>query len=453
MTSALLSFLLAATAASPFADGATVELRYSGSLTPTGRDATGASVKTFTMYGLFTSDVAGTHEVVFLVDERGGGGWSWPERYGFLSLDAKNRPTNETRIRILHDHDGSKYPLDLSQPLFEHSEKIAEDAKWIAGKFQFEVTRSRKVAGRDCWQIDVSNSFGRRKQIWVKKGSNLVVASSQRITMGRGDQFNLKMELESLKELDSSARSKVTKPLRLLRQLQESLGRGKDEIRPELTKTQVATALKIVKQLEQEAAGTPFSKLASVISRDVKAQSRRDDDLANLSQKFVGQPVPQFTLKTLRNKTVNSKEFAGHVVVLHFWSYKDKPLVEPYGQVGYLEYLKANAERKKYNVRIFGVAVNSRLADAGQYSSGVRSARKLKSFMNLSYPVMTDNGEVLNKFGDPRRLGAKLPLWIVIGADGKIADYKVGLYSIKPDKGLHELQSVVAEQVKKQRTK
>ena len=451
MTSALLSFLFAAALASPFADGATVELRYAGTLTPAGRDASGAPVKTFTMYGLVTSGDAGTHEVAFLVNERGGGGWFWPERFGFLSLDAKNGPAS--KIQVLHDHDGTKYPLSLGQPLFEHSSKMTEDAKWIAGKFAYEVTRSKKMAGRDCWQIDVSNSFGRRKRIWVEKDSSLVVAIDERVVMGRGDEFSLKMALESVKELDSAALAKVAKPLKSLRQLQESLSRKDNETRPDLTKAQIAVALKITRQLEQDAAGTPFSKLASVISRDVKAQSRRDDDLANLSKKFVGQPVPQFTLKTLKNKTVDSKEFAGRVVVLHFWSYKDKPLVEPYGQVGYLDFLNLKSERRKFNVQVYGVAVNSRLADPALYSSGVRAARKLKSFMNLSYPVTTDNGEVLMKFGDPRRLKAKLPLWVVIGPDGKIADYKVGFYSIKPDEGLRQLESTVIELVKKQRTK
>ena len=52
------------------------------------------------------------------------------------------------------------------------------------------------------------------------------------------------------------------------------------------------------------------------------------------------------------------------------------------------------------------------------------------------------------KFGDPRKLGAKLPLWVVIDPDGKIAHYHVGFYAIKPDEGLRPLDEAVMKQIK-----
>jgi hypothetical protein len=71
--------------------------------------------------------------------------------------------------------------------------------------------------------------------------------------------------------------------------------------------------------------------------------------------------------------------------------------------------------------------------------------------MNLGYPIAADAGPLLRDFGDPRRLGRKLPLWVVIGADGKIAHYHAGLYNVKPDQGLSELDEAVVAQLRKQR--
>jgi hypothetical protein len=71
--------------------------------------------------------------------------------------------------------------------------------------------------------------------------------------------------------------------------------------------------------------------------------------------------------------------------------------------------------------------------------------------MNLGYDLAVDDGTLLKKFGDPRQLGGKLPLWVLIGPDGKIAHYHVGFYDIKADEGLRELDEVLVALIKRQR--
>ena len=451
MTSILVSLLLTPALASPLDDGAATELRYSGTLTQIGRKANGTPVKRFSVYALVTKSGAESNNVTYLIDERGGGGWAWPERFGQINLDPQNQPTNNAKIQVLHNHEGTLYPLAVRQPLFEFADKIKEGATWNAGKLAYEVGRLKKVAGRDCRQIEVANSFGRRQAIWVERNSPLVVAAEQRVIMGRGDEFLLRVQLDSIKALDEAGLAAVQKPLNTLLKLKRSLNRRENEAKPELNKTQLAAATAVIARLEKEAESTPFSRLAAVVSRDVKSQSQRSQDVASLSKKFVGQPAPKFTLRTLKNKTIGEKELAGKIVILHFWGYKGDNLVEPYGQVGYLDFL--HSRRRKLGVKVIGVAVNSLLEDKKKVSIGLRSVRKLQTFMNLSYDITTDDGTVLRKFGDPRKLGAKLPLWVVIGADGKIAAYKPGFYSIKPDEGLRQLDDTVVALIKKQREK
>ena len=71
--------------------------------------------------------------------------------------------------------------------------------------------------------------------------------------------------------------------------------------------------------------------------------------------------------------------------------------------------------------------------------------------MNLSYPIGTDSGAMLKKFGDPSALDAKLPVWVVIDHKGQIAHFHAGLYPINPDEGLQELDAVVVKLIKAQR--
>ena len=96
-------------------------------------------------------------------------------------------------------------------------------------------------------------------------------------------------------------------------------------------------------------------------------------------------------------------------------------------------------------VQVVGINVDSRFQDKTQVSKANRSARKLVEFMNLSYPIVPDDGELLKKLGDPRSTGAKLPLWVVIDKAGKIRMWKTGYYTIDSRAGLKELRTMVTK--------
>jgi hypothetical protein len=59
--------------------------------------------------------------------------------------------------------------------------------------------------------------------------------------------------------------------------------------------------------------------------------------------------------------------------------------------------------------------------------------------------VLLDGGTILKQFGDPRIVGAELPLWVVIGPDGTIAHYHVGFYDVDRNEGLKRLDAAVQE--------
>ncbi len=115
--------------------------------------------------------------------------------------------------------------------------------------------------------------------------------------------------------------------------------------------------------------------------------------------------------------------------------------------------LPSAASRTTVGPDVIGVATNPRLGDDETSAIALRSVKKLRDFMNLSYPIALDDGALLRKFGDPTRAGAKLPLWVVIDPDGKIVAYDVGFYAIKPDEGLRQLDEKLVELIRAQRDK
>lgn len=438
----VLACLMAASVSLPsiFAADTARELRYSGTISQLSRQGASAPVKQFDLYVLDRSGGT-THRLFHLVNERGGDGWAWPERYGQLTLDAKGRRTEGRPAHVLHTHEGTKYPVELPQAVFENASRLAAGATWTSGPLAYEVRGTKDVGNRICWQVEAKDNFGRRQSFLVDQKEQILVGAERRVFMGRGDEFVLKVDLTGAAPLTEAATRETGAAVDAVLELQAKLQRAEGETKPELSDAQLAVVQTALPDLTPRAEPTALKSLVVAMSRDVQAQAQRAGDVASLAKKIVGQPAPEYTLSTLTGETIDSKKRAGRITVLHFWEYLGDPLEEPYGQVGYLDFI--NNRRGKAGVDVIGVAVNADFANQAKAGAATRSVRKLRDFMNLGYPLAIDAGGTLEKFGDPRPLGAKLPVWVVIGADGKIAHYYAGFYQIKPDEGLRELDNVL----------
>lgn len=437
--------------AAPLDQGVGVELRYTGALTKAGREADGTAVKRFSLYGALTRDGANAHRLAFVVSERGGGGWSWPERFGSIPLGKDLKPASSAVLRLLFEYEGNPIVVSLPCPVFSAAEPLKIGAKWTEGKEAWEVVKKQKIQDRECWQIQASTNFGRKRTLWVDIETPLVVALEERVFVGQGDEHSLTMQLESQKTLDEKQLAHDLQPLEGLLKLQTDLKRADNEFRAELSDAQLKLAGDALPALQKAADDTPFSALVAAINKDVKSQLQRTDEVGKLAEKFVGKPAPALSLVLTDKKTVDPATLKDKIIVLHFWEYQGEPLVEPYGQVGYLDFL--NGKRKKLGVQVYGVAVDARFGEEPSAPAALKSIQKLKNFMNLGYDIAIDDGKLLTKFGDPRRYGAKLPLCVVIGPDGKVAHYHSGFYKINPDEGLRELDEVLIKLIKEQKGK
>jgi AhpC/TSA family len=439
-----------------------VELRYRGTFSKASRDAepSGEPVKRFELYCLSTSRADGGRDVAYVLDEQGSAGWPWAARVGTIATDARLHPT-KNRMRLLHEHSATPYVLVVPFPYFEFADRLAADARWEAPRaaelpnqndtapWKYRVSGRAKIAGRDCYRVDVSNNFGPQESLWIDSAQPLLIKAERRIIIGRGEVHLLAMHLDSVVPLTDESLARVRQPLDSLLKLQQQLKRADDDRSAELTDAQLKIVGEEIKSLEQQAENTPFERLVASIVRDVNSQSRRTGDVESLARRMVGKPAPAIRLKSLDGEAIPPAELSGKIVLLHFWSYQGEPFPqEPYGQIGFLDYLYHR--RKRLGVRVYGVAIDSRFADAALAPVAARSVRKLQNFMNLTYPVVTDDG-TLERLGDPERVGAKLPLWVLIDGKGTVIQYKTGTYPIKAEEGLSQLDQAILEIIKKQK--
>jgi peroxiredoxin len=431
-----------------FQQDQTVELRYTGGVAAYQRGGLEEPAKTYNGTFVVTKKDGGGF-IDYQITETGTAGqWPWPERFGRVTFDAELSPTNKARPQLLYEHNGTKYPVDLRSPLFEEFSKLAEDAVWKSGRLIYEVRGQAKVDDEACWIVDVRTDTSHRERVWISTASPIVVRSERRVFMGRGDRFLLTQELASAKTLSATARERVAKAFETFHALKTSLERRAGETKPELSTEQLGQVRTMLDRLKADSKDTPLASLATTVAGDYESQVKRFDQVAALAKKIVGRPAPPFELTTLAGEKLDSKKLRGRIVVLHFWTYSGEPLEEPYGQVGYLDFL--NGKRHKLGVDVIGVAVNEEFGTENARAA-LRSVRKLREFMNLDYPIATDNGTLLKAYGDPRSVDGKLPLWVVIDHSGDVAHYHAGFYAIKPNEGLKQLDAVLIKLIRKRR--
>jgi hypothetical protein len=445
--SSLLPFVVAlglvapAQTESPFEAG--LQLRYQGSVSRVAGGEAGPTLKSVTLRFLVTQGKSGEgFQLAFLVSERGSGAWSWPERFGRIAVDRGNAALGgKAGPSAMFDYQGTPTALSLPLPVFSHSEALQPGVRWTADGFEHRVTGREQRADRDCWKIEVANRLGAKRLLWVEAGTDLVVATEQSIFMGQGDEHRLAMALVESRQLPPEELARETAPLDFLMAIQGKLRRGEVTKPEDLTADQIEEVSRSLDEIERLAEKTHTRSLAAAIARDVKEARQRNDQVSQLRTRLVGKAAPEFSIETLDRRTFGSGHLNRKITVLHFWDYRSEPLVEPYGQVGYLDFLYN--KRRSDGVQVYGVAVDGRLGREGERREALASIRKLRDFMNLSYPIALDGGEVLARFGDPQSVGAKLPLWVVVGRDGSVVHYSAGFYPINTDEGLKPLEQAV----------
>ncbi len=475
--------LIASTGANEPALQPGAHLAFRGSVAQLNADHTpGEARKSFDLSWWVVEANDSSVRLYWLINERGQGAWPWPDRFGELVVSSGGRgddrsttwpdaeanpPAGSTAAEglpagggpaLLYDYGDGQGAIPLAPPFWfadkmpPDGKPIAAGATWTHGGWKYEVIGEQKVEGREAWQIRVSSGYGIKRTVHVDKRSPLVTSASERVFMNKGTEYVLETHLVGVEQLPPERFGKDRAVLAGLIELRQKLDRPQRSPEVQWSPEQLKLLAERVPQLEKTAADGPLARLVAAAVRDVKLQSGRANEVAQLTAKFLGQSVGKFQAPGLSSQPADAKgltdaDLMGNVTVLHFWEYRDEPLVEPYGQVGYLEFLYHR--RKDAGVKVVGVAVDGRLSDQATRPAAVTSVRKLRAFMNLSYPLVLDAGDFVKQLGDPRPLGAPLPLFVVVGRDGKIAHYHVGYYEVDRAQGLKALDAAVGAALEK----
>ena len=269
--------------------------------------------------------------------------------------------------------------------------------------------------------------------------------------MNKGTEYRLQLRLVTAEPAEAESASQTAAAFAALVDLRAKLNRPAQTEAGEWNDAQIKLLAEHLPAVAKTAAGGPLAKLVSTAGSDLEAQSGRANAVEELVARFQGRPVSKFGINGLSQAKLSETDLPGNVTLLHFWDYRNEPLEEPYGQVGYLEFLFNR--HKAAGLKVYGVAVDGRFGDERLLAAPQPQAwRKLKSFMNLSYPILLDSGSLVKQFGDPRLVGATLPLFALIGPDGKILHYHVGYYPVDLRQGLKELDDVVAQALKSKKS-
>jgi hypothetical protein len=381
--------------------------------------------------------------LLWTLEESGRGKWSWLDHFGTWTVDAKKRDDAAAGPALLYQREDGKSIVPLFPPLFAAEAKLEKGAAWSEGRTEYRVIGEAKVGGRDCLEVDCRTPYGHKRTIFVEKGSALVAALRETVFIGQGQQHELKLELTDATALSAEEAARAVAAFEQAENLKESVHHKPRTDLVEFEKDELAALRVELPKLATVAKDTPLASLVTAAQKDLQDQKGRSGAVAALRDAAIGKPVGEFKLPDLSGKGMSQEVLKGKVTILHFWAYRDAPLEEPYGQVGYLDFLLR--KRGEKGVQIFGVLVDEKISDESELRVAAASARKLKSFMNLSYGIVMDDGTLLKQIGDPRPAGGKLPLFVVIGRDGKVVEYHSGLYEVKPERGLADLEAIVTK--------
>ncbi len=378
-------------------------------------------------------------EMGWTINEQGRGNWSWPERFGVATLAKDGTLVEKDRPSLLVQREEGKHAVPLALPFAQVPDAPTISSKWQVGNLEAVIESEEQHGGYDCWEIDYSSPIGYKRTAWIAKDSRLVIELKDLVFLGPGQKHDSVGKLKSVDELPAEELSQIAESFAAWQKFRSELEREPRTHSAELSPEQITLVRERLPQLANTSAG-PLAAILAAAERDAKDQKDRTQSLAHLRSSLIGQELTLWSLNDLSGKSFSAKDLAGKVVVLHFWEYKDTPLEEPYGQVAYVDFLQ---RRLKDQAVVLGVHVDKRLVDEEARKAAIATAKKLRDFMRLSYPILLDDGRFLKQVGDPRPLGGRLPLYVVIGRDGKVLEHHAGMYEVQRERGLEALETIV----------
>jgi hypothetical protein len=432
----MLSLLAALALSAPLEEGAV--LTYKGTFQPVKVERPEAG-KAFELTLLVGPTSDGATAFFWLLGDSGRNPIPWAERFDRLAWQREAKSIEGPIPNFLYEHTTGKTRVNIAPPLPLFPGELKAGGTWTDGQIQFEVHEGDAVDGRPTWNVVARTLVGRRRTMTIDREDRRVYAVRENVFVGQGEEHLLKYELVATKSLDGEYLQKALAAAEAWTAARSDWTTTVDD----KSAKSLAAANKALSarlpELKKASEKTPFASLADVVAGQLKSSDEQKSAIGAMRSKVVGKPLAKLSLQDVANKAWTNESLKGKVTILHFWSYRDENLREPYGQVGYLDFLA----RQHPKAQVLGVAVAQETPEQQQSQRAL--VRKFRDFMNVSYPILLDDGSLLEKLGDPRVVKQDLPLYVVIDAQGNVVEYKAGEYEVKANEGLKELEKVVLQ--------
>ncbi len=421
-------------------------LTYSGQMIGEKGDPV-ATTKRFTLAAVRDASASGGN-LHWIIVEDGRGAIPWPHSYGSSQwldgngLNVQAATASRNNPQLLYKNEELNAYVAVALPQLADGQKLNQESIWKQGPVTYRVTERQSIEGQQTWRILGFTNFGVKRTFWVND-QGYIVRLRENVTIGRGDRFDLEYDLKNVETLQDDARGKVVTAFDVFNKFRTKVDIEKLEKEIVWDDEQLEAFRDDIDRLVSVSADTPLSAVARLAQADLKTQKGRSGGVATLMTRAIGKVVEEPGFELYRGSDYSDESLTGNVTVLHFWEYRSSPLEQPYGQVGYLDFLYR--KYKGQGINVLGVVSNTLLEDPAERSRVRVNARKFASFMNLSFPIVADVKGYIGKIGDPRGAGAKLPLFIVLDQKGRIVHYKAGFYEVDRDLGLKSLDNVVKE--------
>lgn len=303
-------------------------LTYRGKVAALAKDRTpGGAEKTFDLSLLISKPEGAETQVYWLVEEQGRGSWHWPERFGVTPVDAAWQADSSLGPALLYDHGDSTTVIPLVLPMLAADQPLAADATWVREPWNFQVQAAARKQERDVWQVQVSNNYGPKRTLWVDQAGPQVLAMTERVFMGMGNEYQLELEAVGAEQLSAEKLQAVRAGFESLLALRSKLNRESRSEDRAWDPMQLALLDEQLPALEKGVTGPPLAKLVRAARRDLNLQSGRADAVQELTADHQGQEVAEFSLEGAGRETLSSGDLKGTVTVLHFWDYRDSPQI------------------------------------------------------------------------------------------------------------------------------
>ncbi len=445
--------LLATFVLLPTADGQEkgLQLTYEGTMIADQGDPV-ATRKDFDLTLTVVSGSGKDAVIYWVVNEEGNTTLPWPYQLGRIDWKADPEAPHVlggdraelSQPAFAYEHEETAYAVSIVVPYLQVAGTLKEGQTWQQGPLRYQVGGLEKFRNQPVRQLIAFNAFGVKRTLYLQPETKHLVGLTETVFLGMGKEHELSLQLKKQQQLSSEALKKSVLAFDQLLVLRDELTR---EARGTVL-TWNEDQLKVLREGLEEATAsvtdTPLAAIAVRARQDARDQKGRSGGVAQLESRSMGKALSKTGFQALRGSDFSDEQLREGVVVLHFWEYQDKPLREPYGQVGYLDFLYRKYSSK--GLRVFGVVADAKLEDEALRQRTIQSARKFVSFMNVSYPMLVDSESYLRKvLGDPRAAGARLPLFLVLDKQGKVVHYHVGFYEVDRDRGLQKLDVEVSK--------